>query len=277
MYSIPFTKMHGLGNDYIYIDTVSHSFPLPLDTPQWTLQVQQWSHRHTGIGGDGVVLILPSRTADFAMRIFNADGSEAQMCGNASRCIGKYVYEQGLKRKTTLSLETLSGIKTLHLHLQDGQVDSVSVDMGIPQALSAVSLQQEGYRLELTAVDMGNPHAVWEVENIENAPVALIGPLVEHAKVFPDRTNVEFVQVINRRELAMRVWERGSGETMACGTGACAAAVAALHHGRVDDTVVVHLRGGDLTIQRLPDEHILMTGTATRVFEGRLQVDAFTS
>ena len=276
MAKIRFTKMHGLGNDYIYICMVTRQVgadeqQVPENT-DWSALACRWSDRHTGIGGDGIVLILPSKTCDFRMRIFNADGSEAQMCGNASRCIARYVYERGLTAKTDITLETLSGIKTIHLTLDGNKVQSVQVDMGKPQSISDLHLSVHGQTIDLTAVNMGNPHAVLFYDTLDGAPVELLGPMIECAPPFPERTNVEFAAVRNRQEIDMRVWERGSGETMACGTGACATAVAAIHRGLTDREVTVHLRGGDLQIALNEQGHVLMTGTADFVFDGETEL-----
>ena len=268
MTEIPFTKMHGLGNDYIYIDKVSHDIPQTID---WPALSRRWSNRHTGIGGDGIVLIEPSEVADFRMRIFNADGSEAQMCGNASRCIGKYVYERGLTDKTEVRLETLSGVKILRLQVADEKVKNVQVDMGKPLNVSKIAVPlQSGHVLNMLTVDMGNPHAVLFVDTLADLAVEVLGPEVECHPLFPEHTNVEFAEVLRRDEVTMRVWERGSGETMACGTGACAVAVAAMYLGQTDDNVTIHLRGGDLQITMDENEHVLMTGGAEIVFDGQI-------
>ena len=215
---IEFTKMQGAGNDYIYVNTLIYPLPNPEEL------AVAWSRPHTGIGSDGLVLIGSSGKADFSMRIFNADGSEAKMCGNASRCIGKYVYEYGLTRKTEVTLDTLSGIKTLRLHVEDGKVDAVTVDMGIPADIHPVDLG-EGYPYrEGIAISMGNPHLVIFVDDMEQVDLPRVGPVLEHHPLFPDRVNVEFAQVLASGRVRMRVWERGSGITMACGTGACATA-----------------------------------------------------
>lgn len=265
---LPFTKMQGLGNDYIYIDARTRGIP---DLPALARRL---SDRHFGIGGDGIVLITRSRTCDFGMRIFNADGSEAQMCGNASRCIGKYVYERGLTDKTTLTLETLAGVKTLSLHVREGRVESVSVDMGIPRYLGQVQLSAGNGTFALERVDMGNPHAVCLTTDKQLLDrIQTIGKQIENHPFFaPERTNVEFVFVRNRHELDMRVWERGSGETLACGTGACASVAAARQCNRVDNDVLVHLLGGDLHIALLPSGHIEMTGGAEFVFDGEVEI-----
>lgn len=276
MAKVRFTKMHGLGNDYIYICMVTRQVgageqQVP-ENADWSALARRWSDRHTGIGGDGIVLILPSKTCDFRMRIFNADGSEAQMCGNASRCIARYVYERGLTRKTDISLETLSGVKTLHLATAGDKVENVQVDMGKPVNISDLHLSIHGQTTDLTTVNMGNPHAVVFYDTLDGAPVELLGPMIECAPPFPERTNVEFAAVRNRQEIDMRVWERGSGETMACGTGACATAVAAIHRGLTDREVTVHLCGGDLQIALNKQGHVLMTGTADFVFDGETEL-----
>ena len=274
--TIPFTKMHGLGNDYIYVDCtqtlcLGPSMPA-FDDFDWADIARRWSDRHLGIGGDGVVLILPSATCDFRMRIFNADGSEAQMCGNASRCIGKYVYERRLTRKTHITLETLTGTKTLDLQLAEDIVQSVCVDMGKPLSIKDIQLFIHGQNVNVTTVDVGNPHAILFYDQLECAPVELLGPIIECAPAFPHRTNVEFAAVVNSREIDMRVWERGSGETMACGTGACAAVVAAIHRQLTEHKVVVHLRGGDLQIALDDEGRVQMTGPATFVFDGEIEL-----
>lgn len=276
MAKIRFTKMHGLGNDYIYICMVRQQAgageqQVP-ENADWSALARRWSDRHTGIGSDGIVLIMPSETCDFRMRIFNADGSEAQMCGNAARCIARYVYERGLTRKTDLTLETLAGVKTLHLALADDKMQSVQVDMGKPLNIKDLHLSVHGQTIDLTAVDMGNPHAILFYDTLDGVPVEQLGPIIECAPPFPERTNVEFAAVRNRQEIDMRVWERGSGETMACGTGACATAVAAIHRHLTDREVTVHLRGGDLQIALNDTGHVLMTGTADFVFDGEIEL-----
>ncbi len=263
--------MHGLGNDYIYFDLVTEA----VEDVDWQEKARLWSDRHTGIGGDGIVLILPSETCDFRMRIFNADGSEAEMCGNASRCIGKYVYEHGLTDKTDLTLETDAGEKRLIINAVDGVVQDVSVDMGVPAEVRIVrECGIEGIEKEsLTVVNMGNPHAVMITDgDPETRMVHEVGARVEKATMFPKGTNVEFVQAVSRSEIRMRVWERGSGETMACGTGACASVVAARKKGLVDSTVTVHLLGGELKISILDNGHVIMRGGATEVFGGEINL-----
>jgi len=265
---VRFTKMHGAGNDYIYVN----SDFFPLDNPE-ELAVK-WSAFHTGIGADGLVLIGPSEVADFSMRIFNADGSEAMMCGNASRCIGKYVYEEGLTKKKKISLDTLSGIKYLELTIEDGIVTRVTVDMGKPQVGElGLELFAGGEVYKGTVVSMGNPHFVIFVNEIDKVDLEAIGPVLEHNAFFTDRTNVEFAQVVGPNEIRMRVWERGSGITQACGTGACATAVAGVLTGKTGRETNVIMDGGPLWIRWDKEtETVFMTGGATRVFEGTIQV-----
>jgi diaminopimelate epimerase len=275
-----FTKMHGLGNDYVYVDCFSE--PLTgVDLPELARRV---SDRHFGIGGDGLILIMPSERADFRMRVFNNDGSEAKNCGNGLRCVSKYVYDHGLTDKTSFSVETLGGIVTPSVTVgADGRVEQVTIDMGEPQFTRAAipmtgepdervigqPLTVDGRTFTMTAVSMGNPHAILFVDEVNEADVVKYGPKIERHEWFPERTNVEFIQVLNRRELLFRVWERGSGVTLACGTGACAAAVAACLGGMTDRTVTVHLAGGDLVIEwRESDNRVYMTGPATEVFSG---------
>lgn len=255
-----FTKMHGLGNDYVYVNC----FRQQVADPE-ALSVRV-SDRHTGIGSDGLVLILPSEVADFRMRIFNADGSEAKMCGNASRCIGKYVYEHGLTAKTDITLETLAGIRHLHLMPENGKVNMVRVNMG----KAAVAGRRQMFGREYLFVDMGNPHAVCFVPDVFTADVQAEGSRVE--KAVEGGVNVEFVKVLNPNEVSMRVWERGSGETMACGTGACASAVAAMSEALTGNRLTVHLKGGDLDIEITADGEVFMTGSATEVFTGELAI-----
>lgn len=265
---IKFTKMHGAGNDYIYVNTIA----CPLEKPE-ELAVE-WSALHTGIGSDGLVLIGSSEIADFSMRIFNADGSEAMMCGNASRCIGKYVYENGLTKKETVTLETLSGIKTLHLTVSSGIVTNITVHMGIPTlGEAALTLEAGGKLYRGTVVSMGNPHLVIIVDDIEQIDLPVTGPLLEHHPLFPNRTNVEFVQILNKEKVRMRVWERGSGITQACGTGACASAVACVVCGKTERTTQVVMDGGTLTIHwDKTSGEVLMTGEAVTVFEGTIRI-----
>lgn len=264
---IRFTKMHGAGNDYIYVNTMAY----PINNPE-TLSIQ-WSKPHTGIGSDGLVLIGSSEIADFSMHIYNADGSEAMMCGNACRCIGKYVYENRLTQKKVITLETLSGIKELHLQVENEIVSEVTVDMGTPTVGElALELEADGHIYTGTTISMGNPHLVIFVDDMDKVDLPHIGPLIEHHPLFPNRTNVEFVQVLTPNEMRMRVWERGSGITQACGTGACATAVAGVVNGRTERKTKVIMDGGSLTIEW--DEksgNVLMTGEAVKVFEGTIQ------
>lgn len=263
---IEFTKMHGAGNDYIYVNTLKY----PIENPEAC--AVEWSRPHTGIGSDGLVLIGTSDKADFSMRIFNADGSEAMMCGNASRCIGKYLYEYGLTDKTEIALDTLSGIKILHLHVDNGTVESVTVDMGEPSGIRLVALG-DGYPFaEGIAVNMGNPHLVIFVDDIAAVDLPAAGPILEHHPLFPDRVNVEFAQVLEDGSVRMRVWERGSGITQACGTGACATAVASAFTGRRGRRSDIIMDGGTLTIEWKQDDHrVYMTGPATHVFDGTIE------
>lgn len=276
-----FTKMQGIGNDYIYVNCFKENVP---DPESVSIKV---SDRHFGIGGDGLVLIMPSDKADFRMRMFNADGSEGMMCGNASRCIGKYVYDKGLTDKTDITLETKSGIKKLHLNPENGKVKTVGVDMGeailkprdIPMNADGDSFVNkpvavDGKEQNITAVSMGNPHAVIFTVSIDKLDLEKIGPSYENHPLFPERVNTEFCEVIDSRTLKMRVWERGSGETWACGTGACATAVAAVLNGfcKRDEEITLKLRGGDLKITYRSDNHVIMCGEAETVFEGEINL-----
>lgn len=279
MKEMRFTKMEGLGNDYIYVDCMAGE-----PASDWENLSIRMSDRHFGVGADGIILIMPSKVGDFRMRMFNADGSEGKMCGNGSRCVAKYVYDNGLTRKTEVTLETLAGIKVLKMHLgADGKVDTVTVDMGEPiltaaevPALSASERMVEENLptakhgdFAVTAVSMGNPHGVIFVDEITDELVLGAGPELERHSAFPDRANIEFVKVIDGETVQMRVWERGSGETLACGTGACATAVAAALTGRTNRKVTVKLIGGDLSIEwNEKDNHVYMTGPARTVFTG---------
>lgn len=276
-----FTKMHGIGNDYIYINCFEYEIT---DPEELAIRL---SDRHFGIGSDGLVLICPSDTADAKMRMFNIDGSEGKMCGNAIRCVGKYLYDNGIRVKDHLTIETLSGIKTLDLHVKDGKVDSVSVDMGkavlTPRDIPVVSDLESvvsqpivvgGASYRITCVSMGNPHAVVFLDAIDSLDLEKIGPLFEHHPLFPERVNTEFVRHLNENTVEMRVWERGSGETMACGTGACATVVACVLNGLCahDEEITVKLRGGNLRIRYNTDGTVIMNGTATKVFEGEVEL-----
>lgn len=279
MCRVGFTKMQGAGNDYIYVNTSV----FPIRNPE-KLAIK-WSKYHTGIGSDGLVLIGNSDKADFSMRIFNADGSEAKMCGNASRCVGKYLYDNHLTDKTELLLDTLSGIKLLKLQVVDGKVTYVTVDMGIPESIYITSEEYAGCMIDMpimakkktfkaTAISMGNPHLVIFVDDVDRIELEKVGPILENNPLFPDRINVEFAQVKSRNSIRMRVWERGSGITQACGTGACATAVAGFMTGRTERTSSVNMDGGVLTICWDEEtDHVLMTGDAVKVFDGEVEID----
>ena len=273
-----FTKMHGIGNDYIYIN----SFEEKIVPDEMTEEIIAMSDRHKGIGGDGVIFILPSEVADARMRMFNADGSEGKMCGNGIRCVGKYVYDKGISHNNPLMVETESGIKKLDLEIVDGKVATVTVDMGCPSLVPTdipVKLGVDkvvNYPLKIndneyfiTCVSMGNPHCVIFTTNVDNIDLEKIGPLFENHPLFPERINTEFIEVIDDTTLKMRVWERGSGETLACGTGACASVVAAVYNDIVkkNEEIKVILKGGDLYIT-FDDERVIMRGGATEVFTG---------
>lgn len=280
---LAFTKMQGCANDYIYLDCRAAGLPQQIEA-----LARKWSARHFSIGADGIVCICAPQTpgAVAFMRIYNADGSEGKMCGNAIRCVGKYLYESGKIKKEEMNIETLSGIKHLSLSIRHGEVESVTVQMGtailkpseIPakfdgDAVVARPLTVEGQTYCVTCVSMGNPHCITFVSNLETLPMEKIGPAFETHPAFPERVNTEFVQVIDRSTIRMRVWERGSGETWACGTGACAAVVASVLNGFCDKDrdVTVKLKGGDLTI-RYTDETVFLTGTAEKVFEGVVEI-----
>lgn len=275
-----FTKMHGCGNDYIYVNCLKETVE---DSERTAVYV---SDRHFGIGSDGLILIHPSQVADFRMAMYNADGSEGKMCGNGVRCIAKYVYDYGLTDKKQIAIETLGGIKYLDLTVEDGKVVQVKVDMGapilepeqIPVKLGVDRCVNEpltvgGKEYQITAVSMGNPHAVVFVEDTDSLALDVIGPEFEHHKVFPDRINTEFVQVLNRNEVNMRVWERGSGETLACGTGTCATVVACVLNGLTEDEITVHLLGGDLLLRYDRERNtVWMTGPAAVVCDGEISL-----
>ncbi|MCI8359296.1 MAG: diaminopimelate epimerase [Lachnospiraceae bacterium] len=275
-----FTKMHGCGNDYIYIN----GFAEQIAQDEKPALVQKISDRHFGIGGDGAIFINPSDEADFEMEMYNADGSRAEMCGNGIRCVAKYVYDNGLTDKTEISIVSCGQVKYLELFLKDGQVDTVRVNMGAPEfraAMIPVTAEKEdmsvinepitvqGETYKMTCMSMGNPHAVVFVEDVEHLDIEKIGPYFETHERFPKRTNTEFVKVIDKNHVQMRVWERGTGETLACGTGCCAAAAACILNGLTFETVTVKLLGGELEItwDREADR-IYMTGPATTVFTG---------
>jgi len=284
---IKFTKMHGLGNDYVYIDGINQYIENESSLAQFV------SDRHFGIGSDGLILICQSDIADFKMRMFNSDGSEAEMCGNGIRCVGKFVYDKGLTNKTIISVETLAGIKILELNIstKDKKVETVKVDMGepiliadkIPVVVSKMStngkfvkglkLKADDKEFEFSCVSMGNPHAITVVEDVKNFDVEKYGKILEINKVFPRKTNVEFIQIVDDENINMRVWERGAGETLACGTGACATAVACILNGFTKRHCFVKLLGGTLEINwNEADNHVYMIGPATTVFEGELEI-----
>lgn len=273
-----FTKMHGIGNDYVYVNCFEESVKNPAEVSKFV------SDRHFGIGSDGLILISPSAIADFRMNIYNADGSQAEMCGNGIRCVAKYVYDYGLTDKTEISVETLAGIKYLRLQVENGKVASVEVNMGapilepkeIPVAVEEspvvnVPVEVKGKIYHMTCVSMGNPHAIIFMNNVKDLDIEAIGPYFENHTVFPKRTNTEFVEVLDRNTVNMRVWERGSDETLACGTGACATTVACILNDKTENEVTVHLLGGDLKIRWDREANqVYMTGPATVVFDGEI-------
>lgn len=277
---VKFTKMHGCGNDYVYIDCTKEMIDNPEKVSEYV------SDRHFGIGSDGLILICPSDVADFRMKMYNADGSEGSMCGNGVRCISKYVYDKGLTDKTNISLETKSGIKYLELTVENEKVVKVKVNMGAPilkpsdipvksdkDVFIDEPVEVDGVDYRVTCVSMGNPHAVTFVDDTSSIPIEKIGPKFENHPIFPDRVNTEFVQLISRNEVNMRVWERGSGETLACGTGTCATVVACVLNDKTDDEVLVHLLGGDLFIKYdRENDTVWMTGPAEIVFEGEIEL-----
>ena len=275
-----FTKMQGIGNDYVYVNCLEEQ----VENPSSLAKIV--SDRHFGIGSDGLILIRPSAQADFFMEMFNADGSRSEMCGNGIRCVGKYVFDHGLTSKTEIDVNTLAGVKHLVLHVEDGRVASVTVDMGEPVLdpelipVNAASspvvgepVEVSGVPYAMTCVSMGNPHAVVFVDDTAGFPLHEVGPAFEQHPVFPRRVNAEFVQVINRSEVNMRVWERGAGETLACGTGACATTVACVLNGLTEDEITLHLLGGDLRVRwDRAVNRVFMTGPAATVFEGELDI-----
>lgn len=278
-----FTKMHGCGNDYIYVDGAREIIPAERKSEV----VKFLSDRHFGIGGDGVIFINPSDVADFEMEMYNMDGSRSEMCGNGIRCVGKYVYDHGLTRKTSLSIVSCGKIKYLELTVEDGKVAKVRVNMGSPVLEAAeipvvasqspvvdTPIAVDGREYRMTCVSMGNPHAIVYVdEMIDDETMAKIGPLFEHHERFPRRVNTEFVKVLDRERVQMRVWERGTGETLACGTGACAVTVASILNGLTEDDITVELLGGTLEIFWDREENVVyMTGPATTVFEGEIEI-----
>lgn len=279
---IKFTKMHGLGNDYVYIDAINQKIENESSLAKFV------SNRHFGIGSDGLILICKSDIANFKMRMFNSDGSEAEMCGNGIRCVGKFIYDKGLTDKTIVKIETLAGIKTLVLNTKDGKVETARVDMGEPileaekipviskeQPVKNLELEAENKKFKFTCVSMGNPHAITIVENTKEFDVEKYGKILEVDKAFPKKANIEFAQIIDKENIKMRVWERGAGETLACGTGACATAVACNLNGLTGRKVNIELLGGTLKIEwNEKDNHVYMTGPAVTVFDGELYEEA---
>ena len=275
-----FTKMHGCGNDYVYVN----GFTNKIENPNKLSEIV--SNRNFGIGSDGLIVINPSDVADFKMSMYNADGSEGKMCGNGIRCVAKYVYDNKMTDKTTITVETLSGIKTLVLNVEDEKVKTVRVNMGTPILKSkdvpvvsdkeqvideSIKVNDKEYRI--TCVSMGNPHAVTFIDDTDSLEIEKIGPLFENNEIFPDRVNTEFIQLVDRNNIKMRVWERGSGETLACGTGACASVVACVLNGLTENKVTVSLLGGDLFIEYNQEENVVyMTGPATISFTGNIEV-----
>ncbi len=277
MKSFPFIKMHGIGNDYVYIDAINNRIQHPEEL------APKISDRHFGVGGDGLILLLPSEKADFRMRMFNADGSEAQMCGNGIRCLAKMIHDHGFSEKKILAIETLAGIKEVSIEVKNRKVVLATVDMGAPRierseipmigepgSVIEEDLElDDGVKFQITAVSMGNPHCVIFVEDVENFPLAKYGPMIENHPLFPERTNVEFVEIISPTEARQRTWERGSGETLACGTGASAVTVAGSLARKLEKKVQIHLSGGDLSINwDVITGNVYMTGTAEEVFRG---------
>ena len=275
-----FTKIHGIGNDYVYVNCFKETVEHP---SEMAIKV---SDRHFGIGSDGLILIKPSEVADGKMEMYNADGSQGAMCGNGIRCVAKYMYDYGITDKTSISVETKSGIKYLDLTIKDGKVDTVKVNMGTP-ILKAVDIpvrsekeqvidepvMVDGKEWKITCVSMGNPHAITYIDDVKNLEIEKIGPKFENHEIFPDRVNTEFVRVIDRNTVEMRVWERGSGETLACGTGACAVAVSSILNGLTEEEVTVKLLGGDLKIfWDRTENKVYMTGSATTVFDGEIDL-----
>lgn len=287
---LEFTKMQGIGNDYVYIDCTKKE----LEKPEKISQIV--SNRHFGIGSDGLILILNSKIADFKIEIYNADGSQAEMCGNGIRCVAKFVYDKGLTDKTKIKIETLAGIKELELNVENGKVKTVKVDMGEPileaekipvyidekmkaegitptSVIKNLKLEAYNQNFIFTCVSMGNPHAITFIDDVEKFDVKKFGSVFEVAKAFPKKSNIEFVEIIDKENINMRVWERGSGETMACGTGSCASVVACILNNKTSNKVKVHLLGGELYIEwNKENNHIYMTGPAEIVFEGKIDI-----
>lgn len=279
---IKFVKSQGIGNDFIIIDDLLETIDLSKET------LARLCNRHFGIGADGLILIRPSLSGDYFMRFYNSDGSEAEMCGNGVRCFARYLYDHKLTDRTEINIETKAGLKKVLLLLVDGQPSMVRVDMGEPsfnpldlnvliaeKDMIDYEIETEKGIVKTTCLSMGNPHCVLFTENVDDAPVRTLGPLIEHLPLFQKRTNVEFVQVLNPREIRLRVWERGAGETLACGTGAAAAAVAVMKGKHTDRKIGVKLPGGTLEIEWAPDNHVFMTGPAEEIFNGEFDLDVF--
>lgn len=275
-----FTKMHGIGNDYIYINAIEENID------DGSELAKKLSNRNYGIGSDGLILIKSSNKADFYMDMYNLDGSKGKMCGNGIRCVGKYVYDKGLTSKDKIRVETGSGIKDLTLHIEDGKVNNITVDMGKPitnpkdipviseeKEIIGMPIEIDGSKFNITCVSFGNPHAVVFVDNAAEINLEELGPKFEHHEMFPDRVNTEFVQVVDKNRVIMRVWERGSGETLACGTGACACVFACIRNNKTNNKVTVELLGGELTIEYdQKTDRVYMTGPAVTVFEGNVDL-----
>jgi diaminopimelate epimerase len=280
---LKFTKMQGIGNDFVVVNCLEEALP----DDQLEDISQKVNDRKFGIGGDGLILVLPSKVADFRMRMFNPDGSEAEMCGNGIRCFAKYIYDRRLAADTQVKVETLAGTKLLKLITRSGKVDAVKVDMGQPHLrrseipmrgddadkVVGETLKADGRKFEITAVSMGNPHVVIFEDHLDNFDLARFGPQIENHKSFPQRTNVQMVQVCSSSEIILRTWERGAGITLACGTGACAAVVASALNNKTGKKVNVHLPGGDLYIEWMGDNRVMMTGPAEEVFEGEIPLE----
>lgn len=277
---LKFTKMHGLGNDYVYVDAINQHIENESSLAQFV------SNRHFGIGSDGLIMICRSEVADFKMKMFNQDGSQAEMCGNGIRCVGKFVYDKELTKKQTLQIETLAGIKTLELNVKNGKVETVKVDMGEPILkpedipvvyneipVKGLKIKADDKEFDFTCVSMGNPHAITIVDKIKEFDVDKYGSIIETNEVFPKRANVEFIEIIDKSNIKMRVWERGAGETLACGTGACATLVACSLNGHTKREATIELLGGNLHIKwDETSNHVYMTGPATTVFEGYIEI-----
>ena len=279
---LEFTKMEGLGNDYVYVN----GFEMKVDNARKAALAKRLSDRHFGVGSDGLIFINPSKRADFEMEMYNADGTRAEMCGNGIRCVARYVYDHGMTDKSDFTIESMGAVKKMHLYLKDGNVTAVEVNMGMPilnaekipviapaSPVVAQPIEVGGLLYEMTCVSMGNPHCVVFVDNVKDLPLEKIGPLFEHHEFFPNRVNTEFVQIIDEETVKMRVWERGTGETLACGTGACATAVACALNGKTGNAVKVQLLGGDLFIRwDKASDIVYMTGEAKEVYKGIIEI-----